>query len=76
MIREKFIDLVEQSLELNKEDIDFDADLVNELDIDSIDLLDFIMQVEDEFDIEFEEDELDNIKTLNQMIEVLESKEN
>ncbi|MDO4661826.1 MAG: phosphopantetheine-binding protein [Tissierellia bacterium] len=76
MIREKIIDLVEQSLELNKEDIDFDADLVNELDIDSIDLLDFIMQVEDEFDVEFEEDELDNIKTLNQMIEVLESKEN
>ncbi|MDO4593929.1 MAG: phosphopantetheine-binding protein [Tissierellia bacterium] len=75
MLREKFIKIVEDSLELSADQIDFDADLVKDLDIDSIDLLDFIMTVEDEFNIEFEEDELDDIKTLNQMIEKIEQKE-
>ena len=47
---------------------------LSDLDIDSIDMLDFIMLIEEKFEIEFEEDELDEIETLGDIAELIESK--
>ena len=37
-------------------------------------MLDFIMVIEDKYNIEFEEDELDEIETLSDIAELIESK--
>lgn len=73
MIRDELIKLASDSLEINFADMDMNTKLAD-LDIDSIDMLDFIMLVEDKYDMEFAEDELDEIETLGDIAELIESK--
>ena len=72
MVEEKIIDLIKK--EMDVDEFDLDANLVNEYEIDSIGLLDFIMTVEEEFDIEFEDDELEEIESARDVISLVESK--
>lgn len=73
MIRDELMQLANDNFEVDFTDMDLNTQL-SDLDIDSIDMLDFIMIVEDKYDIEFEEDELDEIETLGDIAELIESK--
>lgn len=73
MIREELIELVKENLDINKDEIDFEKE-ITEYDIDSIDMLDFIMAIEDKYDIEFSDDELDEIEKFSDVISLIESK--
>ncbi|MDO4779125.1 MAG: phosphopantetheine-binding protein [Tissierellia bacterium] len=72
MVEQKIIEIIKG--ELGIDDFDLEADLVKEYEIDSIGLLDFIMTVEDEFEVEFEDDELSKIVTAKDIIELVEKK--
>ena len=73
MIRERLKELAVKNLDINPDVIDLDGK-ISDLDIDSIDLVDFIMVIEDEFDIEFSDEELDEIETLSDIVSLIESK--
>lgn len=73
MIRERLKELAVENLDLNPSEIDFDSK-ISDLDIDSIDLVDFIMVIEDEYSVEFSDEELDEIETLADIVSVIESK--
>ncbi|WP_195217562.1 acyl carrier protein [Anaerococcus vaginalis] len=73
MIREELIELVKENLDINVDEIDFEKE-ISEYDIDSIDMLDFIMAIEDKYDIEFSDDELDEIEKFSDVISLIESK--
>lgn len=73
MIREELIELVKENLEINEDEIDFEKE-ITAYDIDSIDMLDFIMAIEDKYDIEFSDDELDEIEKFSDVISLIESK--
>ena len=73
MIREELIELVKENLDINEDEIDFEKE-ITEYDIDSIDMLDFIMAIEDKYDIEFSDDELDEIEKFSGVISLIESK--
>lgn len=73
MIRERLKELAIENLDINPEDIDFESK-ISDLDIDSIDLVDFIMLLEDEFSIEFSDEELDEIESLADIVSLIESK--
>lgn len=73
MIREELIELVKENLDINEDEIDFEKEIIA-YDIDSIDMLDFIMAIEDKYDIEFSDDELDEIEKFSDVISLIESK--
>lgn len=73
MIRERLKELAIENLDLDPNEIDFDSK-ISDLDIDSIDLVDFIMLIEDEYSVEFSDEELDEIETLADIVSVIESK--
>lgn len=73
MIRERLKELAIENLDLDPSEIDFDSK-ISDLDIDSIDLVDFIMLIEDEYSLEFSDEELDEIETLADIVSVIESK--
>ena len=73
MIREELIELVKENLDINEDEIDFEKE-ITEYDIDSIDMLYFIMEIEDKYDIEFSDDELDEIEKFSDVISLIESK--
>ena len=73
MIRERLKELAVENLDINPDEIDLDSK-ISDLDIDSIDLVDFIMIIEDEFSIEFSDEELDEIESLSDIVSLIESK--
>ena len=73
MIREQLLKLAEENLDIETTDLDFESK-ISDMDIDSIDLVDFIMVIEEEFDIEFTDEELDEIETLSDIVSLIESK--
>ncbi|NLW52821.1 MAG: acyl carrier protein [Tissierellia bacterium] len=72
MVENKIIEIIKA--ELNVDEFELDENLVETYEIDSIGLLDFFMTIEEEFDIEFEDEELENLKTANDIIELVEKK--
>lgn len=73
MIRDELIALANENLDIDFSEMEMTTQL-SDLDIDSIDMLDLIMLIEEKFEIEFEEDELDEIETLGDIAELIESK--
>lgn len=73
MIRDELMELVLENLDIAQEDVDFDKP-ISEYDIDSIDMLDFVMAIEDKYDIEFSDDELDEIEKFSDVVSLIESK--
>ena len=73
MIRERLKELAVENLDIDPDQIDLDSK-ISDLDIDSIDLVDFIMVIEDEFSIEFSDEELDEIESFADIVSLIESK--
>ncbi len=59
-----------------KEKIESSVDLLNEIDIDSLQLINIILKIEDELDIQinFEEFDMNNLKSLESLCEYIDSK--
>ena len=54
--------------------IDPDSDLTGELNINSAHLVDIVLDVEDEFNIEFANEDMENLRTLNDAIAIIHKK--
>lgn len=57
---------------LSVEDVDLEADLQQEYDVDSIGLMDFIMSVEDTFGIRFHDEDLEKMTSVQDVIDKVE----
>ena len=55
--------------------LDADADLFNTLQIDSLQALDLLTDLEDEFDIEVPDYELQGVNSLNGLVELIERRQ-
>ena len=66
--------LVEE-LQLDPEEITPDAELANDLGINSIELADLVMLCEDKFGIEIQDDDIRKLNTVADVVEYLESLE-
>lgn len=72
MIRETIIDMIKQELMIDE--VDLQANLLNDYDIDSIGLIEFIMNLEDEFDIQIEDEEIKSLNSTEDVIKLVEEK--
>ena len=53
--------------------INLDTNLQEDLDADSLDAVKIIMNIEEEFDIKVDDDELENIKTIGDIVKYIEN---
>ena len=74
MIKDKIMEMWKE--EFLTDEIDINADLTNDYQIDSIGLIEFIMALEDEFNIEIADEELQELKSTKDVIDLVESKVN
>jgi len=66
--------LVEE-LQLDPDEITPEAELANDLGINSIELADLIMLCEDKFEIEIEDDDIHKFITINDVVKYLEQQQ-
>jgi acyl carrier protein len=72
-ITNKIISIINENTDY-KYNIKPDTDLFTELNIDSFGKLMIVNAIEDEFSIEVDEDDIEKFATVNEIIEVLQSK--
>ena len=71
-IIEKLFDIVCNGLDLDADEISLDADLREDFDADSLDMVDLIMDVEDEFGVEVPDEILDKLVTVKDVVDYIE----
>lgn len=75
-ILEKVKDLIADQLDVaDKDSITEGSSITDDLGADSLDVVDLVMALEDEFGIEIPEDEVENIKTVGDIIKYIEEKQ-
>ncbi len=73
-ILEKVKDLIADKLGVDREEVVEDASLIDDLGADSLDLVDLVMVFEEEFNVKIEDEELENIKTVKDVVDGIMSK--
>ena len=69
MVLEK---LAEQ-FDVEEDKITVDTDLQEDLGADSLDVVDLLMSIEDEFEVEVPDEEIENIKTVGALVNYIEA---
>ena len=69
---EKFVELLVEELQIDREDIKMEAELSGDLGINSIELADLVMLCEDKFGIEINDDDIRNFTTVADVVNYLE----
>ena len=72
MIFEKVRDIICEQFDLEPDQVTENTLLKEDLDADTLDLVDLVMSFEDEFQIEVPEEEVRNIKTVGDIVKYIE----
>jgi acyl carrier protein len=73
MVFEKVREILCDQLDLDPEDITLDTNIIEDLGADSLDLVDFVMSLEDEFDKEIPDEDVESIKTVGDIVSYIEN---
>lgn len=60
--------------DVSVDDITLNSHLINELNINSANLVDVVLDIEDHFDITIEDDEIEQMETVNSALEIIKGK--
>jgi acyl carrier protein len=72
---EKVKKIIEEKLSVNADQITLDARFAEDLKADSLDTVELVMALEDEFGLDIPDEEADKIKTVGDAIKYIESKQ-
>mgnify|MGYP003307979505 FL=1 len=73
MVFEKIKNIVSEQLGVNANEITMDSTFVEDLGADSLDVVELVMAMEDEFDMEIDEDQAENISTVGDVVEYIKA---
>ena len=65
---EKIVSIISEQLGIKESEITMDSAFVNDLGADSLEIVEMIMALEEEFDMEFPDEEAENIVTVGDAV--------
>lgn len=72
MVFDKIKAILIDQLDADEDDVTMEALIGDDLGADSLDIADIVMSIEEEFDIEVPDDQLQNIKTVGDIVKYIE----
>lgn len=72
MVFEKVKSILMEQLDLDEHEITTDSVIVDDLGADSLDIVDLVMSLEDEFDTEISDDAIENLRTVGDVVKFIE----
>ncbi len=72
MVFEKVRSIIMDQLDVSEDKVTMDAVIQDDLGADSLDIVDLVMSFEEEFDIEIPDDQVENIKTVGDIVKYIE----
>ena len=76
MIFEKVKGILAEQLDIDEDSITADSSIVEDLGADSLDIVDLVMSLEDEFDTEIPDEASEGIKTVGHIVHYIEENAN
>lgn len=73
MVLDKIKTILADQLDIDEDSIEADSLLIEDLGADSLDAIDIIMSVEDEFGIEVPDEIIEKIETVNDIVTFVEN---
>ncbi len=71
-VQERVIDIVASQLGVSKDQITPETSFINDLGADSLDTVELVMELEEEFEINIPDDAAEKIQTVGQAVEFIE----
>ena len=71
-IFEKIRDLLSEQLDIPADSITPESDIIDDLEADSLTVLDMVMTLEDEFDIEIPDEDVEKLRTVGSVVSYVE----
>ncbi|WOO89968.1 acyl carrier protein [Mollicutes bacterium LVI A0078] len=69
---QKVIEIIGDFLDIEVKEIKLESDLKEDLQADSLDFVELVMELEEEFDFEADEDKLAGLKTVGDVVKFIE----
>ncbi|MFQ9063921.1 acyl carrier protein [Eubacterium sp.] len=73
MIFEEIKDILAENLDLDPNTIEMTSDLATDLGADSLDAIDIVMSLEDQYGIEVPDSAIENMKTVEDIVNFIEN---
>lgn len=72
MVFDKLKELVAEQLGVEEDEVTLEANIQDDLGADSLDVVDLITTIEDEFDLSIPDEAVENIKTVGDIVNYIE----
>ena len=73
-VEDKVKKILAERLNIEPSEIQMTAEFINDLGADSLDIVELLMSIEDEFDLEVSDEEAELIKTVNDAVALINAK--
>ena len=73
MVLEKVKAILAEQFDVEEDKVTADTDLQEDLGADSLDVVDLLMSIEDEFGVDVPDDEIEIIKTVGSLVSYIEA---
>lgn len=74
MILEKIKAILSEQFDVEEDEITNETNIADDLGADSLDVVDLIMSIEDEFEVEIPDEDVEGIKTVEDIVKYIEPK--
>lgn len=74
MVFDKVKSIIVEQLDAEEADVTMEANIQDDLGADSLDVVDLVMSIEENFDVEIPDEDVENIKTVGDIVKYIESK--
>jgi acyl carrier protein len=74
-VEERVIEIVCEQLAVNKEQVSRDTAFIEDIGADSLDLVELIMELEQEFEIQIPDEEAEKIRTVGEAVDYIEQEQ-
>ena len=74
-MKDRILQIIAEQFNIDKEDLTEDMNFQDDLNADSIELVELVMTIEEEFETEVSEEDLEKLKTIGDVIEYVEDLE-
>ncbi len=74
MVLEKVKMILAEQLEVEEDSITTETDIQDDLGADSLDVVDMVMSLEDEFEIEVPDEDIESLRTVGALVSYIESR--
>lgn len=75
MVFDKVKEIIVEQLDVDAEKVTAGANIQDDLGADSLDVVDLVMSLEEEFDVEIPDEAVEGIKTVGDIVKYIEDKQ-